>query len=251
MKTNNKTFSQRIWFGIKSGWDMPILPDHIIKLERENIYIKILRIIGPLSIFIIIIGLGKQFNPIIYYINFMVSFIYIIYKNIIAYYAVKQWFHSLITGKFIVRNSPLDLFVSLLKGSVAGIKTVGKFTIGTGMTYALCHELDDRLVENGKSPYFIPKLKNAIHQTGLDNAMDTFLTSMGITDMVQPVSSIYKKFLELNDVEKTEFETNTGVSYKDGLKIMDYLEKKNNGSEISQAVQELLDKIDPFDNKKK
>ena len=41
MKTNNKTFSQRIWFGIKSGWDMPILPDHIIKLERENIYIKI------------------------------------------------------------------------------------------------------------------------------------------------------------------------------------------------------------------
>lgn len=48
--------------------------------------------------------------------------------------------------------------------------------------------------------------------------------------MAQPVSSIYKKFLELNDVEKTEFETNTGFSYKDGLKIMDYLEKKNNGS---------------------
>ena len=72
MKTNNKTLSQRIWFGIKSGWEMPILPDHIIKLERENIYIKILRIIGPLSFFIIIIGLSKQFNPIIYYINFMV-----------------------------------------------------------------------------------------------------------------------------------------------------------------------------------
>ena len=45
MKTNNKTLSQRIWFGIKSGWEMPILPDHIIKLERENIYIKILKII--------------------------------------------------------------------------------------------------------------------------------------------------------------------------------------------------------------
>ena len=116
--------------------------------------------------------------------------------------------------------------MTMLKSSVSGIKTVSKITIGTGMTYALCHELDDRLVENGKSPYFIPKLKFAIHKTGLDNAMDTFLTSMGITDMAQPVSSIYKKFLELNDVEKTEFETNTGLSYKDGLKIMDYIEKK-------------------------
>ena len=29
------------------------------------------------------------------------------------------------------------------------------------------------------------------------------------------------------------------------------MKKKNNGSEISQAVQELLDKNDPFDNKKK
>ena len=116
--------------------------------------------------------------------------------------------------------------MTMLKSSVSGIKTVSKITIGTGMTYALCHELDDRLVENGKSPYFIPKLKFAIHKTGLDNAMDTFLTSMGITYMAQPVSSIYKKFLELNDVEKTEFETNTGFSYKDGLKIMDYLEKK-------------------------
>lgn len=70
--------------------------------------------------------------------------------------------------------------MTMLKSSVSGIKTVSKITIGTGMTYALCHELDDRLVENGKSPYFIPKLKFAIHKTGLDNAMDTFLTSMGI-----------------------------------------------------------------------
>ena len=234
MKTNNKTFSQRIWFGIKSGWDMPILPDHIIKLERENIYIKILRIIGPLSIFIIIIGLGKQFNPIIYYINFMVSFIYIIYKNIIAYYAVKQWFHYLITGKFIVRNSPLDLFVSLLKGSVAGIKTVGKFTIGTGMTYALCHELDDLLVKDGKAPYFVPRLRTTIQQVGLENSIKTFLTSIGITDMAKPesVTSFHDKFRELNDNDKTEFESNTGVSYNDGLKMLDYIEKNSTVNNI-------------------
>ena len=84
MKTNNKTFSHKIWFAIKSGWDMPILPDHIIKLDR-NIYIKLLKITRPLSIFIIISGIGKQFNDIIYYFIFVVSLLYIFYKYIYIY----------------------------------------------------------------------------------------------------------------------------------------------------------------------
>ena len=252
MKTNNKTLSQRFWFGIKSGWEMPILPDHIIKLDRENIYIKILRIIGPLSFFIIIIGLSKQFNPIIYYINFMVSFIYIIYKYIIAFYAVKQWFHYLRTGKFIVRNSPLDMFTTMIRGSLYGLKSVGKVSIGTGMTYALCHELDDILEKDGKAPYFLPKIRSTIQQVGLENSINAFLTSIGITDMAKPesVTSFHEKFRALNDNDKREFETNTGISYNDGLKMLDYIEK-NSSNEVSNTVKDLIDKEDPFATKKK
>ena len=48
MKTNNKTIFQRFKSSIKSGWEMPILPDHIIELDK-NIYIRMLKIIGPLT----------------------------------------------------------------------------------------------------------------------------------------------------------------------------------------------------------
>ena len=118
----------------------------------------------------------------------MISLLYICYKYIIAFYAVKQWFHYLFTGKFIIRNSPLDFFGSLLKSSIAGIKSVGKFTVGTGVTYALCHELDDVLVKEGKAPYFVPKMKNTIQQVGLDSAAKKFLTAIGITDFANSES---------------------------------------------------------------
>ena len=233
MITNKKTIFQRFKYGIKSGWEMPILPNHIIELDK-NIYIRMLKITGPLTIFISISGLSIQLNNIIFYINFMISLLYIFYKYIIAYYAVKQWFHYLFTGKFIVRNSPLDLFSTMIRCSIAGIKSVGKVSFGTGMTYALCHELDDLLVKDGKAPYFVPRLRTTIQQVGLENSIKTFLTSIGITDMAKPesVTSFHDKFRELNDNDKTEFESNTGVSYNDGLKMLDYIEKNSTVNNI-------------------
>ena len=233
MITNKKTIFQRFKYGIKSGWEMPILPNHIIELDK-NIYIRMLKITGPLTIFISISGLSIQLNNIIFYIIFMISLLYIFYKYIIAYYAVKQWFHSLLTGKFIVRNSPIDIFSTMIRCSIAGIKSVGKVSIGTGMTYALCHELDDLLVKDGKAPYFVPRLRTTIQQVGLENSIKTFLTSIGITDMAKPesVTSFHDKFRELNDNDKTEFESNTGVSYNDGLKMLDYIEKNSTVNNI-------------------
>ena len=233
MKTNNKTIFQRFKYSIKSGWEMPILPNHIIELDK-NIYIRMLKITGPLTIFISISGLSIQLNNIIFYINFMISLLYIFYKYIIAYYAVKQWFHSLLTGKFIVRNSPIDIFSTMIRCSIAGIKSVGKVSIGTGMTYALCHELDDLLVKDGKAPYFVPRIRTTIQQVGLENSINAFLTSIGITDMAKPesVTSFHDKFRELNDNDKTEFESNTGVSYNDGLKMLDYIEKNSTVNNI-------------------
>lgn len=251
MKTNNKTIFQRFKSSIKSGWEMPILPDHIIELDK-NIYIRMLKIIGPLTIFISISGISLKLNNIIFYINFMISLLYICYKYIIAFYAVKQWFHYLRTGKFIVRKSPLDMFSTMIRGSLYGLKSVGKVSIGTGMTYALCHELDDILEKDGKAPYFLPKIRSTIQQVGLENSINAFLTSIGITDMAKPesVTSFHEKFRALNDNDKREFETNTGISYNDGLKMLDYIEK-NSSNEVSNTVKDLIDKEDPFATKKK
>ena len=86
---NNKTLYSRIIFGIKSGWNLPILPDHIIRLN-QNIYVKLLRFLGPLSVFIMISGFCKQFDDIIYYTIFVISLVYILYRYMIAFYAIKQ-----------------------------------------------------------------------------------------------------------------------------------------------------------------
>jgi hypothetical protein len=86
---NNKTLYSRIIFGIKSGWNMPYLPEHILKLNN-NIYIKILKILGPLSVLIMISGISKQFDNIIYYTIFIISLLYILYRYLIAFYAIKQ-----------------------------------------------------------------------------------------------------------------------------------------------------------------
>ena len=40
---------------------------------------------------------------------------YLIYRLVLVFYAIKQWFHNLITGKFIVRNSPLDYFTTIFR----------------------------------------------------------------------------------------------------------------------------------------
>ena len=45
----------------------------------------------------------------------------------------------------------MDLVGSILRGGVASIRATARFTVGTGMTYALCYELDEIFTEIGKS----------------------------------------------------------------------------------------------------
>ena len=39
---NNKTLYGRIIYGIKSGWNMPYLPEHIYKLNNTSISSRLL-----------------------------------------------------------------------------------------------------------------------------------------------------------------------------------------------------------------
>ena len=89
MNINKKKIYTRIIFGIKSGWNLPILPDHIIRLNQKS-YVILLRLLGPLSMFIMISGICKQFDDIIYYTIFVISLFYILYKYMIGFYAIKQ-----------------------------------------------------------------------------------------------------------------------------------------------------------------
>lgn len=52
------------------------------------------------------------------------------------------------------------------------------------MIFALCYELDNILVEEGKEPYFVPGMRSIIATTGFEEHAKSFLKNIGIKDRV-------------------------------------------------------------------
>ena len=99
---------------------------------------------------------------------------FISYRLIIAFYVLKQWIFNIKTGKFIVRKSPLDNIQIILIVGASSMRTTTRFTVGIGMTYALCYELDEILISEGKEPYFIPRVISIIREMGLEKPVKSF-----------------------------------------------------------------------------
>nr|YP_009493230.1 hypothetical protein [Ganoderma calidophilum]AWJ64025.1 hypothetical protein [Ganoderma calidophilum] len=214
---NKKILRSRILYNIKAGWNISVLPEHITRLDN-NFYIRIFKIIGGISVFIIISGIGSNFNKIYFYIIFAISMLFIIYRIVIGFYALKQWIHNLRTGKFIVRNSPLDLVGSILRGGTASIRATAKFTVGTGMTYALCYELDEILKEDGMEPFFVPHMREIIRKTGVEGPAKTFMYKIGIKDAVVEPEVLDSHITTMSVEDQALFEESTGTKWSDYVK---------------------------------
>ena len=179
------------------------------------------------------------------------SLIYIVYKNVIGFFALKQFLHYIKTKKLVVRNSPLDPLGTFFRIFSAGIRTTGRLTVGSGFTYALFHELDEILVKEGKEPYFVPKLRGTIRELGLDSAVKTGLNLFGFKDAIDVKSNIldfHEKFKSFNAEEIKNFEKNSGISYNQGLSVIKYIEENSSGT-IVKTITEEIEKKDPFETK--
>ena len=75
-----KNITKRIWYGIRSGWAIPQFPDHILKIEK-NIYVKLIKILGPVCVFLIVSGIAQQFHKLIFYYIFKCSSMMLIVDN--------------------------------------------------------------------------------------------------------------------------------------------------------------------------
>ena len=54
----------------KIGWSLSKLPEHILNIEK-NIYVKLIKILGPVCVFLIVSGIAQQFNKLIF--NYMLN----------------------------------------------------------------------------------------------------------------------------------------------------------------------------------
>ena len=171
----------------------------------------------------------------------------------ISFYAIKHWIYNIKSGNFIVRNSPLDIVGTLLKGSVASLRTATRFTVGTGITFALCFELDEILISEGKEPYFVPQMREILRQSGLEGQAKTLMDKVGIQDKVGDlkVDPIDTYFQNVSDADKATFETNTGIKWDDFTKAhKEAMNLKKGFNPSNTSVSSLINKEDPFNTKK-
>lgn len=221
-----KTILKRAINGIgllQRGWNMPILLEKIAKFDN-NIYIKIFKAIGALSTFYIMSGLGLRSYPIYFYLGIALSLPYVIYRIVLVFFIIKQYISNLKKGKHIVRNSPLDKFQTFFRLTINSLKTISSATVGTGFTVALMYELDDILVEEGKSKYFIPTIKKTLNDLQFNDSIKNALKRLGIEELDLNKESIKNLDLtQLNEAEKKEFENETGINVIEAQKIYNYI----------------------------
>lgn len=99
---SDKKIISRIIYGIRTGLELPILPENINRLEK-NIFVRGFKLVGAFCMFLVLTKYTKQLDVLQFYIIHIVSIAYIFYKLFIVYHSIVQWFKNLLSGKFIVR----------------------------------------------------------------------------------------------------------------------------------------------------
>lgn len=98
---------QRIWLGLKIGWNTPNLPDNLMKLEVHPL-IRILKVLGGISIFLVLTKKSILFpNFVIYFLLFFII-IFFIYHSYITYNRIIYIYKILKSEKLDVKPSKTD-----------------------------------------------------------------------------------------------------------------------------------------------
>ena len=240
-----KTIFYRLKIGIIKGFETPNLPMHIIKLQLHPL-IRIFRVLSGISLLLILTKKIYNFHEVFLYLAVFNSIMFFVYHLYISYYRIKH-IKSIIKNKDLeIRNSPLDKFQTIFKLTINSLKTINNTTVGTDFTVALMYELDDILVEEGKSRYFVPAIKNKLNELQLKESIDSALKRLGIEELDLNRESIKNiNLTQLNENSKKEFESETGINVVEAQKIYNYIMENRKKLEFKNEIDQLIKK-DPF-----
>ena len=162
----NKNIYQRLYIGVKKGLLTPTLPEHILELQKKP-HIRILRVLGGLSIIFIltnrlkILGTGVLYT-ISLIISLFIMFIYLIYVAYMSYYRIKQFKKVMKSKDLDVRNSPLDKFASLAARLIWCSKNFCEVAAPIGIMYGGMAGIDELRKAKGYEPLFLPFLADLV-----------------------------------------------------------------------------------------
>ncbi len=143
---NIKIFLGDSYSGIKRGWFLPVVSPQIRKLDTSR-RLKLLKILGYISILILFTKSQLFLNGFLYYIILIFSTSFILYKFIFSLFAIKELYFYILTGKFLIKNSnnKLKIVESFFKFLSSTCKILFLFSINTEATYILVLDLYNRL----------------------------------------------------------------------------------------------------------
>lgn len=196
-------------------------------------------------------GLAKQFHLLIIYYIYIYSLLFILYRLYLSICRIYKFVLAVFSGKLIARNSPINNLNSIFHSITAVVRSSASITLGTGITFALCHELDEILVSEGKEPYFVPGMKDVIKKTGMENQVKNTLNRFGFKD--SKPNSITDLLKKMTKEERDKYLQETGQTWEDLYKSQQTLINKLMNSEdkkkITEEISNFIATEDPFKNK--
>jgi len=102
-----KSFIERIWIGIKIGWNTPTLPKEMLEFQM-NPLIRILRIVGGISCLSLLGHDHINLQGVMLYVALFFNLIFLIYHIYISIHRHKHMCKLLKSNELDVRESDLD-----------------------------------------------------------------------------------------------------------------------------------------------
>ena len=89
-------------------------------------------------------------------------------------------------------------------------------------------------------------MKSTIRDLGLESAAKFALVKWGLKEIVcvDEISKFHSQFKNLNDTDKAIFEQESGITYENGLKFIEYIEKNSRNSVVG-SIKTVIEKDDP------
>lgn len=242
-------YINRFFKGAKKAYLTPTLPPYIINIQK-NPLVRIFRVIGGISILLILTNkLNYIFSGIYYIISLYIftffAIIFGFYLIILSYLRIIYMIKVLKSDDLDIKNSPLDRFASIAARIIWCSKGFCETAAPIGVAFGGMAGIDELRKAKGLEPIFLPKLADwIIPPTDTEKEVKIMRYNEAALERNFKEGNIYKEEQKIVDVfEKNGIIGNEEASaWRNKLsrnQTMCELENKN----ITSKILESLDKL--------
>lgn len=155
---------KRFFIGVKRGFTTPTVPIHIIKLQK-NVFIRILRVLGGISIILILTKRLEMFGSYSFpalCVCLVISFMFSLYLIYITGHRIIHIYKNVNSKDLDIRNSPYDKFATYAARLIWCGKGLCEVAAPIGVTYGAMAGIDELRKLRGLEPIFLPFVANIL-----------------------------------------------------------------------------------------